>query len=305
MASFSWPFDFTIQMHTPPRPSCKSYHESDVMQSRRSQYKSTAVRGRSNARSLQSAGAMRRYGAGRLNRRMPLYRRLAAGSGSYMNAFRLYQNTGYVTKVAHFRKTISNALSIGGATPLTATGQLTSFSLSNTTPGAVVGGPTWTNNMLDNSWSVGDLSSLRALFELYKIKEIRLRWRLGRLEFTDDTNFPKLYITRVSDLTPAAGVPASEAYFDNKEGVTIHDFTPNSPLFEFVLRDPKIQAPAYTAATWIANTVGYSAVPPRWLDLTDASNVQHHGVAWYIPNIPANQTIHCDIEFAFMCRKHQ
>lgn len=219
-----------------------------------------------------------------------------------MTAFRMYQNTGYRSKYCAFRKTISSALTITGAGA--GPGQLTSFSLSANAPGTI-GGVTWTNNFVDSTNNIGDLASLRALFELYKIDEVRLRWRMGSLELTDGVTNPKLFITRISDLTPASGVPTAISYFDDKEAVTVHDFTAGSQFFEYVIKKPRIQAPTYTASTWVATTVGYSSVAPRWLDLSDASNTQHFGVAWFIPYVPVGQTINVDIEFAFTCKRHQ
>lgn len=281
------------------------------MDFRRSQYKRTLAPRRLTYGVLSSrlAATNQRFMRGRIGRtsrsgRIARYRRLGAGAAGGVVPYRQYLNAGPKTSKVTFTKSIATRTVTGAGASL---GALSSFSLTGITPGAY-GGVTFQNNFAPTAGpgnGLSEVAALRTLYELYKIKEICVRFRLNALEFTDGEVNPRLYITTVSDLTPVGATnPTSISYFDSLENVTVHTFTNSSQLFEYRFR-PKIQVPAFTNATWIANNVGYSAMPSKWLDLSDASDVQHYGLAYFFTNIPTGNQIEFDIEFTFDCKKNQ
>lgn len=276
------------------------------MQHRRGAYKSTFGPRRL---TYDSAAKISRFMRNRLSRggryrRVPTYRRLAAGTGSSV-PFRQYINAGLITRIVRMRKSLQTLNYTGSNTGY---GGLSAFSLSGQAQGAYAG-VTFQNNFATPAGTAGntiaELASLQTLFELYKMANVRLRIRMRQSEFTDGVDTPKLYITTVSDLSPVnSTAPSGIAYFDSLERVTIHEFTNNSPFFEYSFK-PRIQVPAYTTSSWIGSSVGYSAVAPRWLDLTHASNVQHYGVAYWFSNIPTGVSFDFDLEFTFDVKKNQ
>ena len=148
---------------------------------------------------------------------------------------------------------------------------------------------------------IGELAALQALFSSYRIRKVRVDFRITQTEFTDNVYMPVITYRYNYDpnkvVTPGGGL----AQMDSSTDIKQHMFTNESPMVSATIY-PKVLAPLYAVSGLTADGYGLSSVSPPWMDLSTtghgaASSVPHLGLDVWMNNLPSGQYLYVDVEF--------
>lgn len=151
---------------------------------------------------------------------------------------------------------------------------------------------------------VPDFANYGALFNQYRIDEVKIRFRLIDTNSTDASNFgtvrlPQLLIRKNMDPNLAAPSVTS-TYMSELDNVTNFQFTPDNTQVEFVVRPSVGLLAQYTSAISTQQVMK----PPQWFNVAD-SQVPHYLAAVYADFIYGAMQVAIDYEWSVSFRNQK
>jgi len=270
------------------------YDEAPVqstMQSRRNAFKSTATRSGDRYASSRAAKS-KAYGRGRKK----TARRAKRSLPQPLRPFDYTLNTGSAAQNYYQRVvTIRNANYFVGTG--VAYGGSSQFSLAGT-----LANDGWQMNMNSGGGSaISELASLQLLFGFYRIKKVKVTFRMQRAEFSDGVVMPEMMYRYNYDPNRVVTAGGGSLQLDSSTNIKVHRFSNDSPFVTATIY-PKVLAPTYSYTGVTADGYALGPIDSPWIDLSAASShgggaaVPYFGLDYWFNNIPAEQQINIDVE---------
>lgn len=261
------------------------------MQSRRNAFKSTATRTGDRYASSRAAKS-KAYGRGRKKSS----RRARKSLPQALRPFDYTLNSGnaaqnYYQRVVTIRSAnyfVGTGVAYGGSSQ---------FSLAGT-----LANDGWQMNMNSSGGAaISELTALQGLFGFYRIKMVKVTFRMTKSEFTDAISMPEMMYRYNYDPNRIVTAGGGSTQLDSSTNIKVHRFSNESPFVTATIY-PKVLAPTYAYSGVTADGYALGPVDSPWIDLSVASShgggaaVPYFGLDYWFNNIPTEQEIRVDVE---------
>lgn len=151
---------------------------------------------------------------------------------------------------------------------------------------------------------VPDFANYAALFNQYRIDEVKIRFRIIDTNSTDASNFgtvrlPQLLIRKNMD--PNLGAASiTSTYMSELDNVTNFQFTPDNTQVEFIVRPSVGLLAQYTSAISTQQVMK----PPQWFNVVDSA-IPHYLAAVYADFIYGAMQVAIDYEWSVSFRNQK
>lgn len=170
------------------------------------------------------------------------------------------------------------------------------------TSGSTVGsGIDFSSIIKFNMSLLGRYSTLKAMYRQYRVKYLKIRISMLQIENTDGNTIPEIFIRYNYD--PDLAVPLSLSTMLSQQNVVWKRMLQGDgggADLEYKIR------PAVIVAQRIVNSTNFTHAPKfnQWCDFQSAAvnEVEHMGMAMYVPNIPTGVTLTYKYTVGYECR---